>query len=177
MPGERIDGVAAAGKGVGGSTAFGYRWVNRGDGNDFLRMVNLGSVPGYKSDWSGAKMVWFWVDTTEFSHSVNLDIFFNWARPVTDSTFYLWDGENRPMVGGTIPLAWGGATYGRIPIPQGYSGYVGLNVENMKIDGTGNALSSFLGSITEFYLYYGTTDELPKTLYIDNIAISDQLPE
>ena len=47
----------------------------------------------------------------------------------------------------------------------------------MKTDGTGNALSSFLGSITEFYLYYGTTDELPKTLYIDNIAISDQLPE
>ena len=176
-PGERIDGVAAAGKGVGGSTAFGYRWVNQGDGNDFLRMVNLGSVPGYKSDWSGAKMVWFWVDTTEFSHSVNLDIFFNWARPVTDSTFYLWDGENRPMVGGTIPLAWGGATYGRIPIPQGYSGYVGLNVENMKTDGTGNALSSFLGSITEFFLYYETTDELPKTLYIDNIAISDQLPE
>ena len=175
-PGERIDGIAANGKGIGGSTAFGYTWLNKGDGNDFLRMVNLNSVAGYQSDWSGTKMVWFWVDTREFSHSVNLDVSFNWARPVIGSTFYLWDGENQPAVGGSIPIAWNGATYGRIPVPQGYAGYVGLKVEDMKLDGTGDALSGFLGNVTEMFLYYETTDELPKTLYIDNIAVSEKIP-
>ena len=123
-------------------------------------------------------MVWFWVDTTEFSHSIRLDIFFNWARPATNSNFYLWDGENQPTLGGTLPDAWGGgAGYGRIPIPAGYTGYVGLRVEDLRIDGNGDPLSGLLGGISEIYLYYETTDALPKTLFLDNIAISTEIPE
>ena len=168
--GTYIDGIVAEGRGVGGSKAIGYRYLANnpnGDGANFLNMENMGTAQGYNSDWSSGKTVWLWVDTTEFSKAVEMDLWLSWAKPAIGSQLYLWDGAGQPTKGGTLAEAWGGAGYGRIRIPQGYCGYIGLSLS----DFSGLNMSNVNG----IFLYYEPSEELPKTLYIDNITLTGEI--
>ena len=168
--GTYIDGIVAEGRGVGGSKAIGYQYLAHdpnGDGANFLNMENMGAAQGYNSDWSSGKTVWLWVDTTEFSKAVEMDLWLSWAKPAIGSQLYLWDGAGQPTKGGTLAEAWGGAGYGRIRIPQGYCGYIGLSLSDFSGLNTSN--------VNGIFLYYEPSEELPKTLYIDNITLTGEI--
>ncbi len=164
--GEHVDAVKAAGKGVGGSTALGYKALEASwDGNYLLQMDHadqMGMVP----DWGNAEMIWFWVDATELTADTQLDLWFSWCKPATGATYYLWNGSGAPVEGGTLPEAYGGAGFGRIPVQAGYKGYIGLKVA----DYAGLNTSGVYGCL----LYYpsGNFTTVPATLYLDDFWIT-----
>ena len=159
---QNVGAGLAEGKGFNATNALGYVYKNLDGGNYWGNSIRLqADAIGCKKLWSGAEMLWFWVDAREFSHSVYLDLWLNWARSAVGSKFYLWDGVGQMTEGGTLPDAWGGgAGYGRIPLPAGYCGYIGLRLADFTV----NTDNYHQNNIDGIFLYYETTDELPKTL-------------
>ncbi len=164
--GEHVDAVKAAGKGMGGSTAFGYKSLEASwDGNYILQMDHADQM-GMNPDWSGAEMLWIWVDASEMTAQIQLDLQFNWCKPVSGAEYWIYTGGTSATKAGTLPEAYTGAGYGRFPVDAGFKGYIGVKVSDY------SGLSS--SGIYSVLMYYasGNLSTIPATLYLDNFTIT-----
>lgn len=171
FPGN-VGALRADGKGVNGSAALAYVYKNKDGGNYWGNSISLtlSSQEGLKSDWSGAKVLWLWVDSSEFRSQLSLDLWLNQVKPSEGGSYYFWSGSPNDDIenGGALPLAYTGADYGRLPLPVGYRGFVGISLDAFHdLD---------LSKINSFYFYFECeqdTDVLPKSLYLDEFWVTD----
>lgn len=171
-----VGAVRADGKGFNASTALGYVYKNYDGGNYWGNSIELtAGALGMTTEWKGGELLWFWVDASEFTGALGLDLWINDVKPAVGATLYTWDGSGTPLAAGALPDAWnGGAGFGRLPLPQGYKGFVGI------------PLSAYggldLNAIQKVYFYIqpvNDKDALPKTLYLDEfwVTAADNVPK
>ncbi len=121
--------LSAAGKGVGGSTAVQIQQVGPYNGADVFSLC-ISADPSAKTDWSDQTMLWLWVDTTELATPLALDVNIDGHKLAIGSPYYGINAQGETEKVGDLPIAWNGADYGRVPIGQGFAGWVGLPFSN-----------------------------------------------
>lgn len=167
--GTYVDAVKGVGRGWHSSTGLGYKYLKYLDGNngDNILQISLSSGIGGDTDWSGAGTIWFWIDASEMTTPLLLELMLNWARPKIGAKCYFWDGVNEPTES-TLPAAWGGnTTEGRVQLASGYVGWVG--VEAAAYSGID------FSNIDNIILYFEPSKDaasLPKTVYFDNFWLT-----
>lgn len=122
---------------------------------------------GGSSNWSAGDTLWFWADACDFISDTYLQVDINDGsdRGLTiGSTVYLWDGSGTPAAD-TAVKTWDGATTGRLRIPAGYCGFIGI------------PMSCFSGlnrsSVRHFSFYFEPEHEtLPAVLYLDEFWLT-----
>ena len=68
-------------KGINGSRAFEYYQVGSYSGGDSF-MMTAASMNTKADNWSNAEMLWFWVNGTELTSQIRLDIMINGMCPL-----------------------------------------------------------------------------------------------
>lgn len=190
--------------GVGGSNALGYRLttVNKSQSN------NMAVSDGYLSQYgfntpaiTDGDMVWFWlyadtsVDQLLHIHLNDIKIF-----PVTGKGIYTikTGADGKPV---KAEIGWYGTTasvpaeelgmvypngsdvgnYGRLLVRAGWSGWIGIPVENFCVDSTGKTVDAPVGVVSQmvFRLYGSDKLKTGDTVYFDEFWLtgSDELPE
>ena len=190
--------------GVGGSNALGYRLttVNKSQSN------NMAVSDGYLSQYgfntpaiTDGDMVWFWlyadtsVDQLLHIHLNDIKIF-----PVTGKGIYTikagadgkpvkaeigWYGTTASVpaeeLGMVYPNGSDVGNYGRLLVRAGWSGWIGIPVENFCVDSTGKTVDAPVGVVSQmvFRLYGSDKLKTGDTVYFDEFWLtgSDELPE
>lgn len=163
--------LGAAGCGVNGSRALGVYQAGSYNGADVFSL-NLASDESAFTDWSNGEMLWFWVDTSDLRDDLQLDLWLDNLRPAVGTTYYGINTDLQKQKAGTLPVAYDGASYGRIPIGANYVGWVGL------------PLSAFGNDIREinnvqFHLAYSGGNSTGRTVYLDELWVTgaNELPK
>ncbi len=117
--------LSAAGKGVNGSRAFRHLQVGDCRGSDVFSL-EMSKDATAKLDWTGKTMLWFWVDTTELSGDLHLDLALDGHKAQEGAPYYGINKNGQQEQAGQWVLAWDGADYGRMTIGAGYKGWVGV---------------------------------------------------
>ncbi len=124
-----VDVTRAEGKGVDGSTAVALTITEKG-GTDLWGTnvyLRLDKDPNAKTQWLGLEQFWFWIDVSAFNSQINLDMMIDGVHPKEEGTMYLYqDGQ---LTETQTKLAFDGAAYGRLPLPKGYKGWVGIRAD------------------------------------------------
>ena len=163
------------GKGYDGSRALAYgmkAMPNDQYWGNHLRLHWKGA--GFSYDWSNSEMLWFWVDSSEFSSAQSIRVQIE-GKKGDGSKYYLWDGENELVLGGTI--ASGDPTWGRMPMPAGFVGWVGIELDGYIANGLD------LTKVWNVEFYFEPWNEASETdtklLYIDELWLTkkQQLPD
>ena len=159
-PTENVKFRKASGKGLSGSTALEIYQAKAGVWSDVFDL-DMSKDSSAVTDWSGAKMVWFWVSNTT-GKELYLDLLINGVQPSLSSHYYTYTG-GRPIDQGELPVAWEGADYGRIVIRNGFTGYIGLPF-------------SAYGRVEQISCLriYVANLAVGKSLYLDNFCITDK---
>lgn len=158
-----INAFEAANKGLNGSAALGYTFTSGLSGKDWDFSVGVhwehSSFPYNWKDIDGDTL-WFWVDTTEFAKPVNFEIKIGGSGPDLGAIYYTWDGTSAPVLN-TMTAAYDGASHSRIPLLQGYKGYIGIPLSAFS--------STDFGAVWNMYFYFdgAAQTNLPGTLYLD----------
>lgn len=155
---------AASGKGWKGSTALGIR--QNGD-YSWADIYNLDLTKDGTAirNYSNGKMLWFWVDASEHTEEIRLDLRFDGNAPAVGGTYYLIPDGDTVSTMKTANAAWDGADYGRIVLSTGYQGWVGLPLTSFK-----PKLTS--GSIIQIHVAYGGENVKGKSLYLDSLWLT-----
>jgi len=190
--------------GVGGSNALGYRLttVNKSQSN------NMAVSDGYLSQYgfntpaiTDGDMVWFWLyadtsaDQLLHIHLNDIKIF-----PATGKGVYTVkaDADGKPV---KAEIGWYGTTasvpaeelgmvypngstegnYARLLVRAGWSGWIGIPVENFCVDSTGKTVDTPVGVVSQmvFRLYGSDKLKTGDTVYFDEFWLTsgDELPE
>ena len=190
--------------GVGGSNALGYRLttVNKNQSN------NMAVSDGYLSQYGFATpviadgdMVWFWLyadvsaDQLLHIHLNDIKIF-----PATGKGVYTikadengkpvkteigWYGTTASVpaeeLGMVYPNGSSAGNYGRLLVRAGWSGWIGIPVENFCVDSSGNTVSTPVGAVEQLVFRLYGSDKLKSgdTVYFDEFWLTggDELPE
>lgn len=167
--GTYVDAIAAAGKGYNGTTALGYKYLQYIDGanGDNVLQIDLAKA-GAVTNWSRGGILWFWVDASEMSTALLVEVMLDWQRPSIGAPYYLWNGSSTP-VEKSLPAAWGGNNKeGRVQLTSGYKGWVGIPLSAY----AGLNLSS-VGSLVLYFEPNQDGASLPKTVYFDNFWLTE----
>ncbi len=153
-----------AGRGADGTKALAYTFKASAGEKYWAQALKLDmDAAGYAASLSGASMFWFYVDTGSFASGCRLDLWINDHKPMTGAKLYCRNG-NGIFELNTLAEAWNGAGFGRLTIPAGFKGYLGLN------------LSAFDGltekSIKQLY-FYTETGSFPASLYLDDFWLTE----
>ncbi len=160
-----VDVNRAEGKGFDGGTAVGITLKPEAANNlsgtaVYLRLDN---DPNAKTDWLGLEQFWFWIDVSAFNSQINLDLMIDGVHPGENKPMYLYqDGQQTAI---QTVLAYGGANYGRLPLPQGYKGWVGIEA---------SAFKATFGKVqnVSFGIEPGSdTANFPLSMYVDDFYI------
>ncbi len=159
-PSQNVKLRKAEGKGLGGSSALEIYQAKSGMWSDMFTL-NMSADSSAITDWTEAKMLWFWVSNSTGSNLM-LDLQINGKTPGMTYHYYSYTG-GRPIDLGTLPAAWSGADYARLQIKQGFTGYIGL------------PLSAYgrIGRVSSLRIYVSDL-AVGKSLYLDNFCITDR---
>ncbi len=161
------DAAAASGRGFDGSAAMaltfnqdcpvGTLWA---DG--FILRISKDETAN--RDWLGMQEFWFWADASEFQSSeILLDLAIDGLHPDSGKTFWLvQDGVTTES---TIVTAFDGAKYGRLPLPKGFKGWIGIGAD---------AFKAIYGKVQAVTLTLAPTNDaknFPLSLYVDEFRI------
>ena len=117
-------------------------------------------------------MLWFWVDTSAYSDAVSLRVKLE-GKSGNGAAYYLWDGTNDPVAGGTISS--GDPYWERMPLETGYKGWIGIELAKYVSGGLK------LDQVWDVEFYFEPWDEATadKMIYIDELWLTskDNTPE
>ena len=166
---DYVYGSKAAGKGLNAGAALAYQWKQKGSDN-WNYYVNLHwQESSFKVYWNQnypeAEMLWFWVDTTEYTNGIGLEINLQGCKP-KNCNFYTWDGATMPVLGGTTN------EWGKAALKAGYKGFVGIALSDFENFNPGNIWQ------INFHYEPNNSEALPKAIYIDELWLTklDQVP-
>ena len=163
--------LGADGKGRNGSRALQIKQMGPEMWCDGFSL-NMMDIEGYNFIWEDGGIMWLWIDATEFSDSIKLELKIEGSRPLKDADFYVVDKNGKAAVGGQLPEAWTGQTFARFPIKGGFKGFIGVSLDDFE-----NEIMTAMG--IDLYVAYDTTsDIIGKSLYVDDLYITDgEAPE
>ncbi len=121
-----VNVTRAEGKGVDGSTAVALTITTDSVWGTGV-YLRLNKDETAKAQWLGLEQFWFWVDVSEFNSQIDLDMMIDGVHPEEERTMYLY--QDGILMQSQTKLAYDGAGYGRLPLPQGYTGWVGINAD------------------------------------------------
>ncbi len=169
-----VNAVRAAGKGADGSTAAAITltescplsalWAN----GTYLRIDQDETAV---TDWSGIRQLWFWADISEFANSdLYLDFMIDGVYPEINQPFYLYQGGK--LTEKKTEATYDGAVFGRLGLPKGYVGWVGIEASAFAatfgiVQCVGFNIAAISGEaqfplsmyVDEFRVVYGETDK------------------
>lgn len=161
------EATVAAGKGYQGSSAMALTFTENcpvgslwSDG--FILRINKDESAN--RDWLGMEEFWFWLDASEFENSaLLLDLALDGLHPQIGKTFRLvQDGVETEL---STVVAYSGAEYGRLPLPAGFQGWVGIGAD---------AFKAIYGRVQAVTLTFAPTEDaehFPLSLYVDEMRI------
>lgn len=160
-----VDAKRAEGKGVDGSTAVGITYKEGAQNKLYGNGVSLRIAKDETADNDllGANQIWFWADFSNFSSELKLDMQLNGASLRIGRTYYYRSGNK--VITERTPLAYTGATYGRLKLPTGYKGWVGVEI---------NAFNTSFGEIEHIGFNFECSADganFPKTWYVDQFMV------
>lgn len=119
---------AAPGKGWRDSTALAYAFhADFSTGSCYVVTPYSLGYENVVSDWTGAGMLWFYVNGSDLLQNVRLELIINGKTLPLGPMYYTIDEDGNCVEAGPIPAAWGNTqTLGRIRINRAWSGWVGL---------------------------------------------------
>ncbi|MBQ7247498.1 MAG: hypothetical protein IJS22_05355 [Lachnospiraceae bacterium] len=155
-----------SGKGLGESKALAYTFKGRTSGEYWAYSLTLNlSMMKADTDWTGAGMLWFYLDNTELGESGNrLDLWVDDCRSVIGAKLYGYDGTSITELG-EASKAWDSADYGRFDIPANYKGFIGVKLADEK--------DYVPGETGRIYLYTEVSSGFPASLYIDDLWLTN----
>ncbi len=160
-----VDAKRAEGKGVDGSTAVGITYKKGAQNVLYGNGVSLriAKDESAENDLLGATQLWFWVDFSKFTSELKLDMQLNGASLRIGRTYFYQSG--RKIITERTPLAYTGATYGRLKLPTGYKGWVGVDIK---------AFGTPFGEIEHIGFNFECGNDganFPKTWYVDQFMV------
>ena len=160
-----VDAKRAEGKGVDGSAAVGITYKEGAQSILYGNGVSLRISKDETADNNllGAEQIWFWVDFSAFVSNLRLDMQLNGASLRIGRTYYYENGGR--MISERTPLAYTGATFGRMILPTGYKGWVGVDID---------AFGTEFANIEHIGFNFECNNDganFPKTWYVDQIMI------
>lgn len=155
--------LAAAGKGVGGSTALRllqkgkYHWA---DGVT----ISLTNDSSALNNWESGDILWFYADTTELYCNAAIDLWIDNKKAEIGSAVYGINEAGDIVKVYDMEEAWTNAGYGRIKLGAGYKGWVGV------------PLSAYPGEIVNvmnLYFHVGYSGETGsnRSIYLDEFWV------
>lgn len=161
------DATCAEGKGYGGSTAAALTFRAGCPASSFWSdgfYLRLDRCEGANTDWLGMEEFWFWLDISEFkTEGLALDLMIEGVHPELDKTFWLvQDGQRTEH---RTAATYDGAVYGRLPLPIGFTGWVGIGAE---------AFNAFFGTVRNVAFTIAPTadaEDFPLSMYVDEFRI------
>ena len=159
--------VSVDGKGYQGSRALGicqngpYSWAD-------VYRVGLRKDKTASTRWGEGKYLWIWYDNTEMKSPILLELGLNDENMAKGHPYYVMeDGADTAFRGGSIPEAYTGADYGRVPLQANAKGWVGIPLE---------AFGESYHKVSAVKLHLAYNGEVPvgKTLYLDNFCVTGE---
>ena len=157
-----VDASKAAKKGYNKSTAAAITMKAANWDNGVYLRLNKDSKAN--CDWYGATQFWFWVDVSEFDNSeIYLDLAIDGVFPELNRTYYIMEGNK--LVQKLTAKTWDGAVFGRLGLPVGYKGWVGIELSAFK------ATFGKVNSVGFGFAPTGDSNDLPLSMYVDQFSI------
>ena len=156
--------TAAPGKGCHKSQALSYSIVKYDANLYWANGVDLypNKDETALANWKGAKRLWLWLDAREFSNSeLALDFAINGEKPKIGANIYRISAKGE-LLKTQEAAAYSGASFSRISISKGFSGWVGVDLADV---GTIDSIKMFSISIEP------NASDVNAHLYIDNLYL------
>ena len=160
------DAVKAAGKGVDGSVAAGLRFNKDCPGSQLWSsgwQLAIYKDSTADADWYGVKEIWFYLDVSEFTGSLWLDLMVDGVKPEINGRCWTVSGGNRAEK--KTEGSYAGATNGRIEMPARFKGWIGISADAFR---TTFGLVKAIGFAIE---PKDDLDRFPLTMYVDQISV------
>ncbi len=193
-----VAGKVADGKGVSGSKALAYTLKTAGNTNsnnlelDSSELENIGFKTGVPIN--GTDILWMWVDSA-VSHDQLLHLQINGKLMDMTSVYIISEKDGKPVIReipytanaaevsagiGLVPANGKTAdvdtTYSRIKLCDGWSGWIGIPVENFCINSNGTKAGGFVDRIQRYQIRtYVTNAQVlapGDALYIDELWLT-----
>ena len=160
-----VDSTRADGKGYQGSAAAAITFtkdaVASWSNGVYLRLSEDDSA---NANWFDVTQFWFWVDVSEFTKTeIYMDLAIDGVFPQLNKPFYLVSDsitETRYTA-----ATWDGAVYGRLGLPKGYCGWVGIDLSAFK------ATFGVVQSVGFGFAPQSDTKSFPLSMYVDNFSV------
>ncbi|MBQ7247820.1 MAG: hypothetical protein IJS22_07005 [Lachnospiraceae bacterium] len=163
--GDAVSAEKVAGAGFNGSAAIKYT-VNTPAWNSHIGIRMDGS--GYSTNMSGTSRFWFWIDTSHLNKETPLELrlyYGDWklAKYNPGSQMYLWDGSDVKLA-----ISYDGYdSQGRIRIPSGYKGFIGVDYSDFDTD------DSFSLDVVRGMMFYLSDAAAGDYVYVDEYWSTD----
>lgn len=150
-------------KGTNGSRALEYHFNTSGGSQYWANGVTLlpANDTSFQSDWSGGETLWFWLDAREADCDILLELTVNGIAPLAGQPFYTLAGGVKTQ--NTLAPAWTGQTNARIPVIDGYIGWIGI------------PLSAFAESVSEVHQLQFYTQPWAGDVPAEDTAVNKSL--
>lgn len=160
-----VDASRAEGKGYQGSAAAAITFTAGAnpswENGVYLRLSEDDSA---NADWYNATQFWFWVDVSEFKNTdIYMDLAIDGVFPQLNKPYYIV--ENGNLVEKQTLATWNGAVFGRLGLPRGYKGWVGIDLSAFKAT-FGKVQSVGFGIAPQ-----GDSKKFPLSMYIDQFSV------
>jgi|GEM_PF-6461367 len=124
----RVTYKGVNGKGYKGSRAIEFSQVGDYNWSDEYNLV-LSKDETAHMNWRVGDIFWFWIDTTQMTGKINIDVKLNGINCNLGTKYYLFpDGESAAYCGGNMPEGYNGYGFARVPVKEGYKGFVGIEI-------------------------------------------------
>ncbi len=161
------DAAAAPGKGFDGSDAMALTFTADCPANSFWSdgfILRIAKDEQAECNWLGMQEFWFWLDASEFQNtSLILDLAIDGMHPELGKNY--WLVQNGTQTEQQTFASYDGAKYGRLQLPKGFVGWVGIGAE---------AFSTIFGKIQAVCLTTAPDQDaknFPLSLYVDEFRI------
>ena len=163
----KIRATRAEGSGVDGSVAVALTYTEQMTSADFwgcgfyLRICEDETAD---PAWLGVREIWFWMDASEFENSqLVLDFMVDGVRLKHDAVCTLISNGREQTI--TAQTVSNGNPFGRLTLPQGFCGWLGLPAEDF------NTTFGTIQNISLTYSAQGDEMNFPLSLYVDEFRI------
>lgn len=160
-----VNASRADGKGYQGSAAAAITFPENAnpswENGVYLR---LSEDENANADWYNAMQFWFWVDLSEFTKSeIYMDLAVDGVFPQLNKPYYIV--ENGSVVEKQTLATWNGAVFGRLGLPKGYQGWVGIDLSAFK------ATFGVIQSVGFGIAPQADAKNFPLSMYIDQLSV------
>ena len=156
--------VKNRGTGFGGTTALGWEMLTTNWGS--TTFVDLTMDPTAKTNWIGAEELYFFVDATEITNSMPIDVILPLSDPAAEfmqtpgATYLIW--KNNQWVEQTIN------EYGHYVIPAEYYGWIRVPLAQVYGENVNLSNVNRIGFYTEHA-------QIGSTVYFDHFVVTPKL--